>query len=99
MTMTQIEESISPNSAAVSADKSATATAETGATAAEVIYTVVINDEAQYSVWPTFRDVPAGWREVGVSGSMADCLAHVEIVWTDMRPASLRRFMDQNQEQ
>jgi MbtH protein len=57
-------------------------------------YTVVINDEEQYSIWPTFRPVPAGWREVGVSGPKAACLAHIDTVWTDMRPASLRRHMD-----
>ncbi|WDD94226.1 MbtH family NRPS accessory protein [Burkholderia sp. FERM BP-3421] len=60
----------------------------------DVVYTVVINDEAQYSIWPTFRDVPAGWREVGVRGPKADCLAHIDAVWTDMRPASLRRHLD-----
>jgi MbtH protein len=60
----------------------------------DVIYTVVINDEEQYSIWPTFRAVPAGWREVGVSGPKAECLAHIESAWTDMRPASLRRHMD-----
>ncbi|KUY74660.1 antibiotic synthesis protein MbtH [Burkholderia cepacia] len=60
----------------------------------DLVYTVVINDEEQYSIWPTFRPVPAGWHEVGVSGPKADCLAHIETVWTDMRPASLRRAMD-----
>ena len=60
----------------------------------DLVYTVVINDEEQYSIWPTFRDVPAGWREVGVRGPKAECLAHIETVWTDMRPASLRRHMD-----
>jgi len=60
----------------------------------DLVYTVVINDEEQYSIWPTFRPVPAGWREVGVRGPKADCLAHIETVWTDMRPASLRRAMD-----
>ncbi len=60
----------------------------------DVQYTVVINDEEQYSIWPTFRDVPAGWREVGVRGPKAACLEHIESVWTDMRPASLRRHMD-----
>ena len=61
----------------------------------EDIYTVVINDEEQYSIWPTFRPVPAGWREVGVRGAKDACLAHIETVWTDMRPASLRRHMDE----
>jgi len=60
----------------------------------DVQYTVVINDEEQYSIWPTFRDVPSGWREVGVRGAKATCLEHIENVWTDMRPASLRRHMD-----
>nr|AUD12001.1 OrbH [Burkholderia cepacia] len=61
----------------------------------DLVHTVVINDEEQYSIWPTFRPVPAGWREVGVRGPKADCLAHIETVWTDMRPASLRRAMDE----
>lgn len=60
----------------------------------DIEYTVVVNDEEQYSIWPTFRAVPAGWREVGVRGPKAACLAHIETVWTDMRPASLRRHMD-----
>ncbi|WP_153101832.1 MbtH family protein [Paraburkholderia hayleyella] len=59
----------------------------------ETDYTVVINDEEQYSIWPTFRAVPAGWREVGVRGTKTVCLAHIEVVWTDMRPASLRRHL------
>ncbi|MEU3624590.1 MbtH family protein [Amycolatopsis coloradensis] len=56
-------------------------------------YTVVVNHEEQYSIWPTYREVPAGWREVGVAGTKSECLAHVETVWTDMRPLSLRRAM------
>ncbi|MFE9368522.1 MbtH family protein [Streptomyces sp. NPDC006711] len=54
-------------------------------------FAVVINDEEQYSIWPEGRDVPAGWRGVGVSGSREECLAHVEDVWTDQRPLSVRR--------
>lgn len=60
----------------------------------DVVYTVVINDEEQYSIWPSYRAVPAGWREAGKRGAKADCLAYIETVWTDMRPASLRRHMD-----
>ncbi|MFM0737974.1 MbtH family NRPS accessory protein [Paraburkholderia xenovorans] len=66
----------------------------TAGDADDLVYTVVINDEEQYSIWPTFRDVPGGWREVGVRGPKAECLAHIETVWTDMRPASLRHHMD-----
>lgn len=60
----------------------------------DITFHVVINDEDQYSIWPDFKPVPAGWRATGFSGDKAACLAHIETVWTDMRPASLRRFMD-----
>jgi len=56
-------------------------------------YEVVMNHEEQYSIWPEGREVPAGWRTVGKAGSKADCLAHIETVWTDMRPLSLRQAM------
>ncbi|MCS0600869.1 MbtH family NRPS accessory protein [Streptomyces sp. LP11] len=51
---------------------------------------VVVNGEEQYSVWAADRDVPQGWRAIGVSGAKEDCLDHIERVWTDMRPLSLR---------
>ncbi|KUN18759.1 antibiotic synthesis protein MbtH [Streptomyces antibioticus] len=51
---------------------------------------VVVNDEEQYSVWAADRDIPQGWRAVGVSGPKGDCLDHIERTWTDMRPLSLR---------
>jgi MbtH protein len=57
------------------------------------IYKVVVNHEEQYSIWPTDRDNPLGWRDVGRSGSKADCLSYISEVWTDMRPLSLRRKM------
>jgi MbtH protein len=56
-------------------------------------YTVVINHEEQYSIWPDGRDLPTGWTAVGVTGPKQHCLDHIEIVWTDMRPLSLRRAM------
>jgi MbtH protein len=57
-------------------------------------YQVLINDEEQYSLWLVGHDIPAGWRAVGKEGSKADCMAHVDEVWTDMRPRSLREQMD-----
>jgi MbtH protein len=60
-------------------------------------YKVVINLEEQYSIWPAYRDNPPGWRDVGVSGPKAECLAHIDKVWTDMRPLSLRRQMETHQ--
>ncbi|WP_326821533.1 MbtH family protein [Streptosporangium sp. NBC_01756] len=55
---------------------------------------VVVNDEEQYSVWPAGRDNPDGWHDEGFRGTREDCLAHIEEVWTDMRPRSLRAAMD-----
>ncbi|MFB7917457.1 MbtH family protein [Streptomyces sp. NPDC056061] len=53
-------------------------------------FVVVINDEEQYSIWAQERELPAGWREAGFSGTREECLAHVDEVWTDMRPLSVR---------
>jgi MbtH protein len=59
-----------------------------------MIYTVVVNHEEQYSIWPEYKEIPPGWRAVGKTGPKAECLAYVKEVWTDMRPLSLRRQMD-----
>jgi len=59
-------------------------------------FSVLVNDEDQHSLWPTFAAVPAGWRVVfGADGGAgrADCLAYVEANWTDLRPRSLRESM------
>jgi MbtH protein len=60
------------------------------------VYRVVINHEEQYSIWPEWKDIPAGWRAVGPTGTKDQCLAYVKEVWTDMRPLSLRKWMDEN---
>ena len=60
----------------------------------KTIYTVVINHEEQYSIWPSDRELPLGWRDGGKIGLKAECLAHIKEVWTDMRPLSLRKQMD-----
>jgi len=56
-------------------------------------YRVVMNHEEQYSMWFAERDLPAGWTATGFEGSKDDCLAHIDEVWTDMRPKSLRDRM------
>jgi MbtH protein len=53
-------------------------------------YLVVVNDEEQYSIWFAGRDLPDGWRAEGKRGMKAECLAHIDEVWTDMRPLSIR---------
>ncbi len=57
-------------------------------------FKVVINHEEQYSIWPADRENPLGWKDAGKKGSKQECLAHIEEVWTDMRPLSLRKKMD-----
>ena len=56
-------------------------------------YVVVLNDEEQYSIWWAGRELPAGWRSNGFEGTKEACLEHIDEVWTDMRPLSLRRQM------
>ncbi len=61
----------------------------------KTIYKVVLNHEEQYSIWPVDRENPLGWRDGGKSGSKAECLAYIKEVWTDMRPLSLRKHMEE----
>ena len=60
------------------------------------IYKVVVNDEEQYSIWPADRELPLGWHLAGKSGLKAEVLAWIEEVWTDMRPLSLRKKMEED---
>ena len=57
-------------------------------------YVVLVNDEGQHSLWPSFVDVPAGWTVAFGESSRSACLEFVNENWTDMRPASLIRSMD-----
>jgi MbtH protein len=60
---------------------------------------VLINDEGQYSLWPSFVDVPGGWTIVRNSESRAACLEYIDRHWTDMRPKSLIKSMEAANEQ
>lgn len=53
-------------------------------------FQVVMNEEEQYSIYPLERVPPLGWSPVGVSGTRRECLDHIERVWVDMRPKSVR---------
>ena len=61
----------------------------------KTIYTVVMNHEEQYSIWPADRELPLGWSAVGKTGTKKECLDYIEEVWTDMRPLSLRKKMEE----
>src|SRR5689334_20329254 len=59
------------------------------------IYNVVVNHEEQYSIWPADCENALGWQNAGKTGSKAECLAYIKEVWTDMRPLSLRKRMEE----
>ena len=63
---------------------------------ADLPHIVLINDEEQHSLWRADLDIPGGWRQVFGPGSKTECLAYVDTHWTDMRPLSLRRFMEEH---
>jgi MbtH protein len=57
-------------------------------------FVALVNDEKQYSLWPTFAAVPEGWSVVHGPGARADVLGFIESAWTDLRPASLVARME-----
>ncbi len=59
------------------------------------IYTVLMNHEEQFSIWPEYKETPNGWSAVGKTGPKAECLAYIKEIWTDMRPLSLRKKMEE----
>jgi MbtH protein len=60
------------------------------------VYHVLVNDEGQHSLWPSFVKVPDGWTIVHKSGSRAACLDFINKNWTDMRPNSLIKAMNES---
>lgn len=57
-------------------------------------FLVLINHEAQYSLWPAHLDIPPGWSATGPRGRRQVCIEWIDANWTDMRPASLVREME-----
>lgn len=58
-------------------------------------YLVLINEEGQYSLWPTYIDVPPGWTVVFRADTRQPCLDYINQNWTDMRPKSLIKAMEE----
>jgi MbtH protein len=56
----------------------------------------LVNDEGQYSLWPTFVPVPDGWTVQHGPATRQACLDHIEQHWTDLRPRSLVVAMEQD---
>lgn len=63
------------------------------------VYHVLVNDEGQHSLWPSFIDVPKGWSIVHQADTRSACLDYINRHWTDMRPNSLIEKMRQDAEQ
>lgn len=59
----------------------------------EATYLVLVNDEGQHSLWPSFAEVPAGWSVALPESDRATCLDYINENWTDMRPKSLAEAM------
>jgi uncharacterized protein YbdZ (MbtH family) len=57
-------------------------------------FRVLRNDEGQYSLWPDFIEIPAGWFSKHGPDTKAACLSYIEQNWTDMRPNSLVLTME-----
>lgn len=62
----------------------------------KTIYKAVVNHEEQYSIWPAHRANALGWRDAGKTGLKPEVLAYIKEVWTDMRPLSLRKKMEED---
>lgn len=62
----------------------------------DAAYLVLVNDEGQYSLWPSFAEVPAGWTVAKTEDTRQACLDYVNETWTDMRPKSLIEAMDRS---
>ncbi|MCI3220743.1 MbtH family protein [Streptomyces sp. NP-1717] len=63
----------------------------------EGTFHVLVNDEGQYSLWPAFVEIPDGWKAVVRDSGRQECLDHIETNWTDMRPNSLVRAMEEHE--
>ncbi len=62
-------------------------------------YHALINDEGQYSLWPAWAEVPAGWTVAYGEDTRKACLDVIDERWTDMRPKSLIDEMKSYEEQ
>lgn len=58
---------------------------------------VLVNAEEQYSFWPEWKEIPNGWSDTGFLGTKDEAREYVKKVWTDMRPLSLRKWMEEHQ--
>lgn len=61
----------------------------------ETVYKVLVNSEGEYCIHPLKRENLLGWTEIGKTGFKQECLDYIKEIWTDMRPLSLRKRMEE----
>ncbi|OAB38406.1 MbtH family protein [Paenibacillus glacialis] len=61
---------------------------------ADTTYLVLMNDEKQYSLWPSYIIVPEGWTVVVADQTREICTDYINAQWTDMRPRSLQEVVN-----
>jgi MbtH protein len=61
----------------------------------KTIYKVVVNHKQEYSIWPADRENALGWSDAGKTGTKQECLNYVKEIWTDSKPLSLRKKMEE----
>ena len=61
---------------------------------ANAAYKIIINAEGQYSIWQKDIESSPGWRDAGIFGTEKECADYIKKTWTDLRPLSLRKKMD-----
>ncbi|WP_438290374.1 MbtH family protein [Streptomyces sp. HUAS TT7] len=57
-------------------------------------FLVLVNDEGQHSLWPSFVEVPGGWTVAFEESTRDACMEYIESHWTDLRPRSLVAAVD-----
>lgn len=62
-------------------------------------YICLVNIEGQYSLWSANKKIPLGWKQEGPKGSKEICLEYIKSTWTDMRPISLRKQMEEDEKE
>ncbi|WP_315710196.1 MbtH family protein [Brenneria uluponensis] len=55
-----------------------------------LVFSVLMNERRQYSLWPVFAALPTGWERIFGPQSRASCIEYIENHWLDMRPADLK---------
>ena len=55
-------------------------------------YRILMNSDRQYSLWPSFAAVPAGWNVVHEADGRDACLKHIADSGADMQQHSAEQI-------